>query len=258
MSTWSRETRDDRSVFEDLAPWWNQCPGPQSTPFLRTEWFRLWCDSFLPDRSRLEVVLWKRDGSVVAALPLSRSGLKRSSLANSHTDVSDLVAAPDPEAPSVVRQWLAGVPVTRLFRLDGQSLLLPVEPDANWLADRRAEVPFADLSKGIEGLTAGMGRNLRKNLRRLERRAAELGEVVYLDNADGVVPDALEECMKLEASGWKGKEGTAMISRPESARFYRDLVELARDRGWLRICALLISERVAAFELDLDYHGRRF
>jgi CelD/BcsL family acetyltransferase involved in cellulose biosynthesis len=33
---------------------------------------------------------------------------------------------------------------------------------------------------------------------------------------------------------------------------------MARERGWLRICALLVAGRLAAFELDLDYDGKRF
>lgn len=258
MAAWEAEIRRDRSVFDELGPWWNQCPGPRSTPFLRSEWFQIWSDSFLPNGSQLEVVLWKKDGEVMAVLPLSRNGLRRSALANSHTDVFDVVASSISDIAPVVQRWLRHRPVTRLFRLDAGSLLSPAQPDPNWLVDRRMEAPYIGLDNGIEGVMDGLSRNLVKDLRRLERRLDEIGDVVYVDNADDVLPDALEQCMKLEASGWKGYEGTAMLSRPDSARFYRELVDIARERGWLRICALLVAGRMAAFELDLDYDGKRF
>ena len=258
MSTWSVEIRNDRALFSELAPWWNECPGPLSIPFLRTEWFEIWTDSFLSRGSNLEIAVWKHDGEPIAVLPLSRRGLRRSALANSQSEVFDVITSPNTDVAPTIEEWLAHQPVSRLFRLDGESLLIPTQPDPNWHVDRQSRAPFIDLGYGMEGVLNGLGRNLIKNLRRLERRTAELGEVVYLDNADGVIPDALEQCMRLEASGWKGRVGTAMISRPDTARFYEELVGLARDRGWLRICSLLVAERIVAFELDLDYHGRRF
>jgi CelD/BcsL family acetyltransferase involved in cellulose biosynthesis len=252
------EIRRDPGLFQELAHWWNSCPGPLSTPFLRSEWFGTWVDAFMPDRSKLEVVVWSDRGVPVAALPLSRSGMRRSALANSHTEVFDVVANPDEDTAEAVRRWLAGRPVTRLFRLDGGSRLVPVGQDPNWHVDRRDGAPFTDLEGGPEAALSVVGRGVLKNLRRLGRRLEELGEVVYLDNADGLVPDVVEKCMRLEASGWKGRERTAMSSRPDSARFYASLIDLARDQGWLRICALLVAERLAAFEFDLDYSGRRF
>ncbi len=241
-----------------MAPWWNECPGPAASPFLRSEWFDLWCDAFLPESSELEVVVWKEDDSPVAVLPLSRNGLRRTSLANSHTDVFDVVAAQGVDAGPTVDHWLARHPVTRLFRLDGESALNPSNTDRAWHVDRRSDAPFIELDHRTGSVTERLSRNLVKDVQRLERRLEEIGEVTYLDNVDGVVADALDKCMRLEASGWKGDEGTAMNSQPDSERFYRGLVDLARDRGWLRLCALMVDDRIAAFELDLDYADRRF
>jgi CelD/BcsL family acetyltransferase involved in cellulose biosynthesis len=189
---------------------------------------------------------------------MSSNRLTRGSLSNSHSDVFDLVSDGQPETYSDVAAWLRRRPVTRLYRLDGSSQLIPAEPDPGWRVVQRSEAPYADLRGGIDGLKEGMGRNLKKNIGRLERRLSEVGEVVYLDNADGQLPDAVNRCMELEAAGWKGANGTAMISRPESASFYHGLVELARAQSWLRLSCLLISERLVACQLSLDYGGRRF
>ncbi len=257
MSNWTVEIRRDRAVFEELAPWWNRCSGPRSTPFLRSEWFDIWSRAFLPTGSDLEVAVWSEGGEPKAVLPLSRRGPRHSALANSHSDVFDLIVEPGADAAPEVHRWMGHLPVTRLFRLDGRSALIPSSPDPNWHVDRRSEAPFMELT-GADAVSPRLDRHLIKDVKRLERRLTELGEVVYLDNADEVMPNALEECMRVEASGWKGREGSAIASSPDSELFYRELVELARDRGWLRICALLVGERIAAFELDLDYDGRRF
>lgn len=254
----SSEVRRDRSVFAELAAWWNSCPGPRSTPFLRSEWFEIWADSFLADGADLEVLVWSSGGEPVAALPLSRRRLRHSALANSHTEVYDAILAPGFEVAPALRDWMRRQPVTRLFRLDGTSPLIPVDPGPSWHVDREDGSPFIDLRGGIGPVHAAIGHKLLKDLGRLGRRLEELGPPTYLDDADGVVPDALGQCMKVEESGWKGREGTAMLSSPASARFYRQLAELARDLGALRICALLVGERIAAFEIDLDYAGRRF
>jgi CelD/BcsL family acetyltransferase involved in cellulose biosynthesis len=247
----------DGSAFDELATWWNRCFGPSTSPFLRTEWFSIWADSFLPPSWKLELVTWTSAGEPSAVLPLASNGLRRVSLSNSHTDVFDVIEAGDPEVLGRVSDWLARQPVTRFYRLDGGSRLIPQSPDPGWLVTQSSEAPFSDLGGGLEGLRQNMGRNLAKNIERLDRRLGDLGEVVYIDNADGVLPDAVKQCMDLEAAGWKGSTGTAMLSRPESRMFYERLVETARHLGWLRISALLVAERLVACQLSLDYEGRR-
>jgi CelD/BcsL family acetyltransferase involved in cellulose biosynthesis len=88
------------------------------------------------------------------------------------------------------------------------------------------------------------------------RRLGETGEVEFVEDADGGSPDSFEDCLKLEESGWKGHAGSAMLSSTETAGFYRELVELARDQGWLRLSVLTLDGQMTAFELNLEYGGR--
>lgn len=254
---WTTEMRRDVSVFEELAPWWNQCPGPRIYPYLRHDWFSLWASSFLGPGSQLEVILWKRDGELAAALPLWRKGLKSRSLSNAHSEVFDLVASSDPEVGVQVVRGLRRRPVTRFFRLDANSPLASAST-SRWHVDRQVESLFVDLNDGIEAVWEGMSRNLRSNLRRNEHKLERMGEVVYLDNSDEALPDALDNCLDLEAAGWKGRNGTAIVSRDDTKLFYRGLADLAREKGWLRLGALLVADRLVAFEFSIDYAGRRF
>jgi len=258
VNRWTTDVRSDAGVFSELAEWWNSCPGPSASPFLRSDWFELWAEAFLPPRSSLQVAVWKLDGEPVAALPLSKARFRLSSLANAHSEVFDIVAMPQPDLSGVVHGWLDRRPVVRLFRLPDSSLLVPREPDPTWLVDRSAQSPFIDLSDGMAGVEAGLSRSFRKDLRRTLRRIEEVGEVVYTETADRDLADALSRCWELEAAGWKGETGTAVNLQPAARWFYDAVAELASDHGWLRLCALLVGDRLAAFEFDLDYAGRRF
>jgi CelD/BcsL family acetyltransferase involved in cellulose biosynthesis len=68
-------------------------------------------------------------------------------------------------------------------------------------------------------------------------------------------PDKLEptmtECLELEASGWKGKKGTAIHCLPKVERFYRGLASQAAQVGLLAIYTLRLDGRLIAFVLCL-------
>jgi CelD/BcsL family acetyltransferase involved in cellulose biosynthesis len=66
---------------------------------------------------------------------------------------------------------------------------------------------------------------------------------------------ALEEGYRLEASGWKGRSGTAIVSRPETRRFYTEIARWAAEHGWLRLAYLRVGSKPIAFQFDLEAGG---
>lgn len=92
-----------------------------------------------------------------------------------------------------------------------------------------------------------------KNIRRLGKRAEkEKGalEVSFVNNAD-FLEDACETFFDIEASGWKGEEGTstAIKYHPELVSFYKELlVQFSTDRS-IQINILNISGQAAAGQL---------
>lgn len=82
----------------------------------------------------------------------------------------------------------------------------------------------------------------RKEIRRLQKRLGELGtvETHRLDNATDL-PRWSSDFLKLEASGWKGKEGTALACTPADAAFFR-----------AACAAALASDRLHFLRIDLD------
>jgi CelD/BcsL family acetyltransferase involved in cellulose biosynthesis len=102
----------------------------------------------------------------------------------------------------------------------------------------------------------GLSANVRKDVRRRRRRLEELGEVA-VEVADGQerLEELLDEGFRVEAAGWKGEEGSAILSDERTRRFYTDVARWAAGRGWLRLSFLRLDGRAVAFEYSLEQGG---
>ena len=80
----------------------------------------------------------------------------------------------------------------------------------------------------------GLSSKLRKDMKQARQRLMQAGpyESVFLSGTDATV-EALEPFVTLEASGWKGREGTAILTRPGQLAYYTSLCENFAQRGWL-------------------------
>jgi CelD/BcsL family acetyltransferase involved in cellulose biosynthesis len=68
----------------------------------------------------------------------------------------------------------------------------------------------------------------------------------------------LEMFVELEHSGWKGRQGSSIRQRQDLARFLEVYCRRAAERRELRILKLSFGSQVAAAEISLDAHGRRW
>jgi CelD/BcsL family acetyltransferase involved in cellulose biosynthesis len=98
-------------------------------------------------------------------------------------------------------------------------------------------------------------KHFRSNLGRYERRWNELGGVLDVVDDPARTPAVLEEGLALEASGWKGSDGTAILGNPEEASFYRGLPRRLAGSGWLRQYVLRLDGRAIAWDLCLMHEG---
>jgi CelD/BcsL family acetyltransferase involved in cellulose biosynthesis len=114
------------------------------------------------------------------------------------------------------------------------------------------ERPVFDRRTG-EGASPPAGRQ--KDLRRRLRRLAETGPVEFRTvTAGSELRSAIEAFLVLEAEGWKGRRGTALASRSNTAAFARDLLACeGPDDGPVRARAdlLLLDGRPVAVSLAL-------
>jgi CelD/BcsL family acetyltransferase involved in cellulose biosynthesis len=123
----------------------------------------------------------------------------------------------------------------------------------------RLESPFVTLQGSWEDYLASLSAHRRAELRRRTRHLEAAGAVTREVHLGGSrLPALLEEAFTVEATGWKGTGGTAMLSDPPIATFYHRVAAWAAERGWLRLAFLRLDGRPLAFDLALEATGRHY
>ena len=105
-------------------------------------------------------------------------------------------------------------------------------------------------------LCAALSAKHRKMIRRQERQLSEIGRLEY----DALAPDDdvavwIEEFLRLEASGWKGRENSAIASDESDQSYFRSIAKEAFRQGRLLMLALRLDGRPIAFKCD--FHAGR-
>lgn len=99
----------------------------------------------------------------------------------------------------------------------------------------------------------------RKEIRRLQKRLSELGEVtgrVLTDPA--ALPGWCDTFLALEASGWKGQKGTALGCTPADTAFFRMATAAAAASGDLHFLRLDVDGRAIAMLVNFRHGGGAF
>ena len=110
-----------------------------------------------------------------------------------------------------------------------------------------------------ELLRDALGPKKLKELRRQRHRLAEHGAVRFeVARTRDDVASALEIFMRLEASGWKGKRGTALIQDDGDAAFVRRAAPALAETGQCEIVTLHAGTTPVAAGLVLRHQDRAF
>jgi len=118
----------------------------------------------------------------------------------------------------------------------------------NRVVEETCESPWRSLPQPPVAWDEGLKRKFKANLRNRERRLRTLGEVTFEVARGGTAQRAaLEVFYALEASGWKGERGTAIVKQTSVKAFYDRLVGRTAPQTWIPL--LLVSGRPAAAQL---------
>lgn len=238
----------------------------EPNPFFRPEFLRPLAARL--DRREIRVVAIRReaDGAFLALAPFSRRrvGLLTPAAVAHAGDYGPLgtpLFAPEADAATAASLCAAaaealgtGLVAFPYLRTDGPVAALL----SGMAATRDGNGPRLALcgarlraghATGIEGAAQqrAVSRHRVKELDRQMRRLADLG-AVSITRADTVetLPEAIEAFLELEAAGWKGRAGTALVADPGRAAFARDFLEASARAGRLRIDALRLDGRPVA------------
>jgi CelD/BcsL family acetyltransferase involved in cellulose biosynthesis len=249
-------------LFDLSAEWDALAEGPVE-PFLASYWFRCWWEAFGGGHVLRTCALW-RDHRLAAVFPLRGGGDRRlTALANDHSPMFQPLAADETALETLVEAVLDG---SWQLDVEGVPAAGPALPALERAARRRrwprvVESLFASPMVATEG-DFGLYREPRKHRwREIERRGRKLRREhqteFRLITEPHELDRELEAGLRLEASGWKGAAGTAILASPSTAGFYRSLARTLHARGELRLSSLVSDGEVIAFDLALE-HGSRY
>lgn len=254
MPRWATEILEGHQALADLSGWWDTQPAARANPLLNSHVLRAWQDGMEERGSKLVVTTLKRDGEVVAGLPLYKTSFRYRTLLRRHLSAMDVVTSPGDDVDAHLPEWIDKLGVAYLYRLPDESPLVAAsESRPRWSQVRRIACPYVDLSGGMDPVRDGWSKNFRKGLERRRRRLEERGEVRYVGQHTGTdLAAALDRGFELEAAGWKGKRGTAARSLTGVEGWFRDVADIADRNGWLRVGGIYLDDRMLAFCFDLQ------
>lgn len=244
---------------DEVGPEWDAlAERTAASPFVRRGWVQAWQDAF--GRRRVVLLTARHAGALVGAIPLQLRYGVLSSPTNWHSPEFTLLAESD---------QVRGTLLEALVSRNGRWLQLSfVDHDLAREIEALASVtrgqqslsrvvergPYIDLSGSFEHFAAGLSSHMRSEMRRKRRRLGDLGEVTLQVHEKADV-DALEEFFRIEATGWKGSQGTAIDRNPATRRFYQDVARWTADEGWFRLALLRVGDRTVAGDFSVQHNG---
>ncbi len=92
----------------------------------------------------------------------------------------------------------------------------------------------------------------RKEIKRLRSRLEDLGAVAFTALArDGSIAAWKDQFLALESSGWKGRKGSALGSKPATAAFFAEVIEGAHAAGKLDMLKMTLCGKPIAMLVNL-------
>lgn len=243
---------------------------PNAVPFQAPAWVEAYAREW-PQRgaASLQVVTARRGGRLVALMPLALRTRRigplslrfADALCNPHMPLCDITV--DPAEAAVVPalfDWVLGKSRLGIARLDFPG----IADDAalgGWLTQldarrhrttRTSEAARIDTRMDYDSLIKAVSSKHRSNLSRSTKRAEAIGPLRYeVYTGEAMLAQGWPLLLEIEASGWKGRAGTAIGNDAGLQRFYRAAAEGLGASGHCSISVLWFGDRPAAAGLLL-------
>jgi CelD/BcsL family acetyltransferase involved in cellulose biosynthesis len=278
-----RVERGGHELVEQVAGQWRRLcdESGDEEVFYRPEWAQAYLLCFEPTADVIVISAWAGD-KLRGILPLVRrrtvmSGfpvVKLTLPANVHSLRASLTICPGEEGEAALKAlWQAATDLPRWDVLDVANvvegsglgrLVAFAQADGYYTARKRtSQTLYLPISAAAPEKStqppwlAGTRPKFRSHLRRAKRQLEEQGtlEVKHYSVAD---PEALKKFYALEASGWKGAEGTAIKCDPHTRQFYDAVAQAAARDGYLSLDFLELNGKPIAGHFGFNLRGRYF
>jgi CelD/BcsL family acetyltransferase involved in cellulose biosynthesis len=252
--------RQSESIASVREEWDALADRVAASPFLRPGWFEAWSAAF---GGSVSVLTIHREGELAGALPFIERRASLVSPTNWHTPMFGAVVDSQGAGEALAEALMARrAPRVDLALVDAADPILAALRAAATRHGRRVvervamRSPYVALEGDFDAYRDALPRKARKELGRLGRRLADEGRVEYaFDDGSERLEELLDEGFAVEGSGWKSENGTAIVSRPDTHRFYRDVARWAAARGALVLAFLRLDGRPLAFDMCIEEAG---
>lgn len=258
---------DTLEKLRGLEDSWNRLSTACKNPLMSFSWFLSCAETFCAD-GKLRVMAVSKDGMLAGIAPLflkEHNGLKWHEIigASFLGEPTDLLYDSAGSARLLLQKILSSAYPTILHRVPKSSAVFRESGKLSFhglcLSRTCARSAFVELKGSWDEYFATLSSRRKYDLKRARKRAEAFGPVAF--EVANVSPESTGVLLKtvydLEASGWKGKNGSAILKRPELLRFFDLYSRRASQEGKLRICLLRIGGAVAAAQIAVEC-GSRF
>jgi CelD/BcsL family acetyltransferase involved in cellulose biosynthesis len=256
---------DQREEFLALAAEWDKLLPEDSHPFDLHCWYDAWWEAF-GGTAKLAVCVLRREGELVAACPLRGEGVRLKGLVNSHSGIFRPLARDDEAMRGLIDA--IGEHRASIVELEG----LPAEDPSLGLLEAGARgasrsslvepsyvSPIVETDGDFDAWRAQSKSRWGAPLERFRRKMGRDHEARFeIVEAPRDLAAELADGFRVEASGWKGEAGTAILSSPETELFYRRLAESFHRRDGLRFSRIVLDGETVAFDLCLLHRNRLY
>ena len=235
------------------------------------EWYECYLRCLAPDPNNVFFCLLRRNGLPVVVAPLERRFMRTAGFARRclflpqdavNMPIADFTIAQTENMDNVAHAILTGS--ASLPELQWDRVHLARVPDVSCCADAVRTLrgyPLVQQSLGygdrvalepFDQMLQKLPKSARKSLTLARNRLARAGNVRFCTVSDETaLAKAMDEFIDVEASGWKGRKGTAIKCNPRLCAYYRMLAARFGARGQCDIHTLYVNNRPAAAELAL-------
>jgi CelD/BcsL family acetyltransferase involved in cellulose biosynthesis len=254
--------------LEALRDEWNALAAPLRTPLMEHDWFLSCAEAFCAEPN-LRVLTVRERQTLTGVAPLAResasSGARLMLLGSAKLyEPSGWLFAGDAAVADLADQAVrTGLPLVMQRVPVDSPLVLAMTAIPSHRAVTSVRGTTTSLAVSVRGswdaYYAGLSSHITGNLRRLRKKAErDLGrmQVTHAEPAAAEVDRHLDDLVRVEGSGWKGRAGSSLQQRPDLLDFFRRYCRRAADARRLRVTTVAFGAQLAAVELSVEAHGR--
>lgn len=241
--------------FEAHAPRWHALHGAgAASPLLAVQFVRALLDAFGTGK---EVLAWREDGAAMAILTPARFGIWNT-FQPSQSPVGLWLQAGCGAPTDLLPGLLSALPfpalAVGLTQCDPMLTARPAPSPASRTMDYIDTARITLRGTAFEDYWAARGKNLRNNLKKQRRALADDGVATRLEilRQPAQMAAAIADYGRLESTGWKGANGSAVAADNEQGRFYRALFEGFAAIDAASVYRYWIGDTLAAIDLCVE------